>query len=272
MSILLRRPQFRLLPWPGLQGPAASFTVSGYLEGVAATSASNAWAVGYTGSAARPDQAKTMIVRWNGTAWTRVPAPTPAGGAYLSGVAATSATSAWAVGATYTTDQTLILRWNGSGGRGYPARAQQATLSSQEWPRPPPATPGQSAPPSPSRPSPSGGTAASGRGSPARARAAAASASVTATSASNAWAVGGTGQGNFGKTLILHWNGTAWTRVPSPGPPGDSYLSGVAAIVRKQCLGGRLHRRGTSFHALIVRWNGSRWTRVPSPAGSPLTA
>src|SRR5215470_53936 len=63
-------------------GPAASFTVSGSLGGVAATSASNAWAVGTTGS---NSAAKPMIVRWNGTAWARVPAPAPAGGAYLSG-------------------------------------------------------------------------------------------------------------------------------------------------------------------------------------------
>ena len=31
------------------------------------------------------------------------------------------------------------------------------------------------------------------------------------------------------KTLILHWDGTAWTQVPSPNPNSDSYLSGVAA-------------------------------------------
>jgi hypothetical protein len=36
---------------------------------------------------------------------------------------------------------------------------------------------------------------------------------VDATSATNAWAVGT--YGTF-KTLILHWDGTAWTQVPSP--------------------------------------------------------
>ncbi len=154
--------------------PAASFTVSGSLGGVAATSASNAWAVGYTGSAARPYQAKTMIVRWNGTAWTRVPAPSPAGGAYLSGVTATSATSAWAVGATYTTDQTLTLRWNGSAWTRVPSPSPPghpqltgvaATSASNAW-----AVGSTIA----LKTSPTGGTAASGRGYPARARAAAA--------------------------------------------------------------------------------------------------
>ena len=93
-------------------GPVASFTVSGSLGGVAATSASNAWAVGTTGS---NTAAKTMIVRWNGTAWTQVPSPSPAPSPELVGVTATSATNAWAVGQTGTAGRikTLILHWNG---------------------------------------------------------------------------------------------------------------------------------------------------------------
>ena len=50
---------------------------------------------------------QTLILRWNGTSWKRVPSPTPAGGAFLLGVAAVSARNAWAVGGG------LILRWNG---------------------------------------------------------------------------------------------------------------------------------------------------------------
>ena len=89
-------------------GPAASFTTSGSLVAVAATSASNAWAVGYT-SFSSP---KTLIVRWNGESWKRVPSPGPADG-YLYGVAAVSARSAWAVGCTDYGTKTLVLRWNG---------------------------------------------------------------------------------------------------------------------------------------------------------------
>jgi hypothetical protein len=71
------------------------------LYGVAATSARNAWAVGLVG-------ARTLIVRWNGTAWTKA-SPSPG---FLVGVAATSARNAWAVGATDYAN-TLIVRWNG---------------------------------------------------------------------------------------------------------------------------------------------------------------
>jgi len=190
----------------GFPGPAASFSISGTLVGVAATSASNAWAAGFTGSSA---SATTMIVRWNGTAWTRVPTPTPAGGGYLNGVTATSATSAWAVGLTYSTAKTLILRWNGSkwtqvpspSPPGHPALAGVAATSAsnawavgstiafrtltERWNRSK-----WTQVPSPS----AGGGVLHG---------------VAATSASSVWAIGRTTHGNLDKTLILHWNSTA---------------------------------------------------------------
>ena len=50
------------------------------LSGVTATSASNAWAVG----AITADPGQTLIERWNGTAWMRVPSPTRINGAPAS--------------------------------------------------------------------------------------------------------------------------------------------------------------------------------------------
>ncbi len=93
---------------PRSAGPAPFVTVTGGLTSVADTSASSAWAVGWTGSGA---SAKTLILRWNGTAWTRVPSPDPGPDAELSGVAALSGSDAWAVGIVG--GKTLILHWNG---------------------------------------------------------------------------------------------------------------------------------------------------------------
>jgi len=39
---------------------------------------------------------------------------------------------------------------------------------------------------------------------------------VAATSATDAWAVGNYSSASASGTLILHWDGTAWTQVPSP--------------------------------------------------------
>ena len=91
-------------------GPAASFAIRGSLAGVAATSASNAWAVGCANCFT--STSKTLIVRWNGKDWRRVPSPgLPVSS--LSAVAATSASGAWAVGGTGS-GEILILRWNGA--------------------------------------------------------------------------------------------------------------------------------------------------------------
>lgn len=82
---------------------------------------------------------------------------------------------------------------------------------------------------------------------------------VTAVSASDVWAVGFS-EANpstfpFPQTLILHWDGTSWSIVPSPNPgPLDSRLSGVTAVTS----------------TVIEQWDGTSWSVVPSP--DPSTA
>jgi hypothetical protein len=75
---------------------------------MAATAATDAWAVGFTGA--------TLTVHWDGTAWTQVPSPNPTGKSLLNGVATTAAANAWAVGFTgdISKPTTLILHWNGT--------------------------------------------------------------------------------------------------------------------------------------------------------------
>jgi hypothetical protein len=74
---------------------------------VAATSASNAWAVGYTRKTG-----KTLILRWNGTAWQHVPSPTPGSLSQLLGVTVTSARNAWAAG--WDLKGLILQHWNGA--------------------------------------------------------------------------------------------------------------------------------------------------------------
>src|SRR6266566_2708499 len=96
-------------------GTVASFSTPGSFNGVAVLSARSAWAVGSAGS-------KTLIVRWNGTVWKRVPSPVQASGDFAA-VAATSAHSAWAVGTTRFGAKTLIVRWNGTTWKRVPSPA-----------------------------------------------------------------------------------------------------------------------------------------------------
>jgi len=119
-ACLKAKPETVILHWNGTawkRVPSPNPASGGTLSGVAVTSASNAWAVGWTGVPGMP-RPKTLIERWNGIEWKRVPSPDPAGTAALFGVAAASARSAWAAGATGrlggTNPSTVALRWNGA--------------------------------------------------------------------------------------------------------------------------------------------------------------
>jgi hypothetical protein len=209
--------------------PATSFTAPGVLTGVAATSASNAWAVGTDGNG------HTLIARWNGTTWTQVSSPNPGDVNGLAAVAATSASNAWAVGDDVTSSNPqgvpLIVHWNGTA-----------------WTQVP----------SPN-PNPKNGTTLTG---------------VAATSATNAWAVGESDRiTGAPQPLILHWNGTAWTQVPSPNPDPTrgATLAGVVSTSTSSAWAVGSYGTTTSPEGqpLTVQWNGTVWKQVPSPNPSP---
>jgi hypothetical protein len=83
------------------------------LTGVA-VSGTSAWAVG---SRLAGTDNETVILRWDGSAWRRVPSPNPGGILdVLEDVAVAGDGTAWAVGRTNDAGgiRSLILRWNGS--------------------------------------------------------------------------------------------------------------------------------------------------------------
>jgi len=81
------------------------------LTAVGATSAKNAWAVGYTDNGSGNS---TLVLHWNGTRWTHSASPNgPGTDSFLSDVVATSAGNALAVGGFTgggSGQQTLVLR------------------------------------------------------------------------------------------------------------------------------------------------------------------
>jgi len=86
---------------------------SSYLQGLAAVSASDVWAVGnyiYFPSGANW---QTLVEHWDGSTWAIVSSPNPnAGDDTLQGVAAVSASDVWAVGTAGA--GTLVEHWDGS--------------------------------------------------------------------------------------------------------------------------------------------------------------
>ena len=114
-------PRTFIVHWDGTRWSQVKSPSPGnldFLEGVGATSTSNAWAVGITSANDTADQ--TLILHWNGTAWKRVTSPDPAGRHSdndLFGVAITATNTAWAVGSvddTNNAQHALLLRWDGT--------------------------------------------------------------------------------------------------------------------------------------------------------------
>ncbi|MGH3399388.1 MAG: hypothetical protein ACRDPO_32345, partial [Streptosporangiaceae bacterium] len=101
--------------------------------------------------------------------------------------------------------------------------------------------------------------------SPAPSRVVSSLAAVSVVSAHSAWAVGSyvTPRYTF-QTLVLHWNGTRWSRVTSPGRPDGSWLTGVDAVSAGDAWAVGYQATGKNTQApLIEHWNGRTWQVLP---------
>ena len=93
---------------------------------------------------------------------------------------------------------------------------------------------------------------------------------VSAASTHDVWAVGSTHDGTLpSRTLIQHWDGAAWSLVPSPSPDTQlNELLAVAAVAADDAwaVGFRGGTRSeTPLESLILRWDGTSWAQVASP-------
>ena len=204
-------------------------------NGVADISPSNAWAVGVQGTASGT---KPLIAHWNGKKWTQVSSPSVGGvQAYLNRVTALAANDLWAVGTGYTT---------GSGG----AFALIEHFDGKHWTVATSPNPGQY------------GSQLSG---------------VSGSSATDVWANGGTFTNPSGTfvTLTEHWNGTAWSVVPSPNANNlNNVFNAVVAITSTDAwaVGDYWTGTGSTFDSLTEHWDGKSWKIITSPSFPTSTA
>jgi hypothetical protein len=255
--------------WSLVSVPAIAATQGGLLA-ISASSASDIWAVGWSGSSYGL-ASHTLVMHYDGAAWSVVPSPNMANPANtLAGIVAISATNAWAVGSSNNPSfvyQTLIEHWDGT---------SWSIVSS-----PNPRT-GSNALFSISAVSATDIWAVGGgndvyeslqrdvilhyNGSTWSSVAAPLVFSnlpsdwltgVVALSASDAWAVGTTQYPSSDATLALHWNGTTWSIVPSPST-GESEFDDLQSLAG---AGGTLFAAGRIFsnfdgsvRSLVMRW------------------
>jgi hypothetical protein len=91
--------------------------------------------------------------------------------------------------------------------------------------------------------------------------------SVSCVSASECVAVGSTYTGDYlYETLVMVWDGTAWSIVPSPnaGTINDQ-LDSVSCVSASECVAVGQTRTGSVFETLAMVWDGTVWSIVPSP-------
>ena len=218
------RPDGCTLGWNVVSSPNVGSHGS-FIKGVAAVSASDAWAVGYYNSDTGPQ--RLLIEHWNGTAWSVATGPNVgSGSSSLQAITALSATDVWAVGYSVgdSFSQTLILHWDGT--------AWSVVTS-------PNASPYENM-----------------------------LHSVAAISANDIWAVGEFQDVDGNHTLTVHWNGTSWNTVTSPssGSNGDELFSVAAAASNDVwAVGCTQNCYNLGAQTLIIHWDGTQWTLISSP-------
>jgi hypothetical protein len=252
------------LHWDGSQWTRVPTPSPGFAPKLRAVSASpdgTVWAVGDDG----PDP---LTMRWNGASWDLVPSPSPGVNFLdLNGVVSISPTDAWAVGYYDSFGwKTLTMHWDGS------------SWSVVDSPSP-----------DPSLNNLTGVTALSGSDAWAVGHGGATGSlalhrtgatwertttanlgtgsnilnGISVASANDIWAVGHAQN----QSLTLHYDGAAWTVVPSPNLEYGVRLEDVVAIGPRDAwaVGWSGSASGADDKNVAMRWNGKKWSIVPTP-------
>jgi hypothetical protein len=202
-------------------------------EGVSAFGPDEAWAVGIYANQKALDH--PLAEHWNGTSWSQVTAPQPAGQqAVFHGVDDLAPDNAWAVGTSFSggagatpAGLTLIENWNG--------KAWSIV------------------------PSPNPATGVAGDSDVLEA--------ISGTGPDDLWAAGWDDNEESGTIELLfeHWNGTTWEAVTSPTPDGSfQFAFGITAISSDDVWAVGLNDDDPSG-TLAAHWNGTAWSVKSTP-------
>ncbi len=212
-------------------------SLGNHLEGVAAVSADDVWAVGTRFKLIDGIFVPVpLVLHWDGSVWSVVPAPgrgTPRNGV-LGGVLAVGPHEVWSAGSyalnpLFSVDfgrETLIEHWDGRSWSVVPSANVPSALASSL-----------------------GGLAAVGH--------------------RDVWAVGASmGQDTGQATLVEHWDGRSWSIVESPNmmdPEVEVHENSLRDVVALSRSSAWAVGEGEG-KTLIAHWNGTGWSLVRSPA------
>lgn len=266
--------------WSRVTSPAVVDGAPGDLTDVTVVSATDAWAVGFTGpvrlSGDWVGADRTLLLHWDGTRWNRVTVVQATTG-QLSGIAMSSH-GGWAVGASAVAGHArpLILRWDGAGWHPVPAPAGAGDLGVTGV-----------VVTSAGRAFASGTVFRHGSAIPAYsvlmrwngsswqwasfpiAGPAHVLFDMAAGPEGTAWAVGQNATYTSSPSvnvasppLAMRWTGATWQKVHVPG--GKAGFGGVTVAPD----GTVWAVGGGDAGALAMRWTGGAWAKVPVPTGA----
>lgn len=266
--------------WSIVPSPNNTAYEANSLSGVTCVSPVDCWAVGVSQT---DNEWRTLVQRWDGTAWTIVPSPNKTLQMnYLGDITCLSATDCWSVGAYAPGSawRTMIQRWDGSSwmvvaspstddaendflnaltclsaddcwtvGSAWSTKAIRTVV--ERWH---PVRDGEE---------PSWNIVASPNTLPINTNILS---SVDCTSANDCWAVGHYAEEPFGlpRTLTEHWDGSAWSVVPSPNAGTQNVLSDVACVSSSDCWAVGYYYGGGGARTLALHWDGNAWQKVAS--------
>jgi hypothetical protein len=254
--------------WTRVASPNRGTVASALQDVVMVPGTTTAWAVGYyydSNLAAN----RTMTQRFNGTSWSIVPSVNASSTGYsqLNRVDATSTSNVWAIGS-------LVERYNGtnwvamSSPAGVAPRGLDVVSPTEVW------VAGYSG---------SAATIAQWKNGTWTTRYTQASTgrhltvfeAIAVDAAGQVWAVGWDrdydAPGRPVSSLVVHYNGTSWTREATPNPANRNTLMDVVALangevfavgVAQDTSGG-----GITPQSLMLRWTGGTWSSLTVPKG-----
>ena len=261
-----------LCGWNIVPGPSP--ISAGQFYALAAITSTDIWAVGEYSIGSN---VKTLAAHWDGSAWTTVTSPSPgAGFNRFLGVAAVATNDVWAVGEYLdgAIRRTLAAHWDGSqwslvpspspGGDFNYFRAVAAPASNDVWAVGDYSTVGSLHQTLIAHwdgsqwsvvPSPNPGTNSNEL------------AGVAAVGSNDVWAVGDYSNGSPDPlhTLIVHWDGSQWSVVPSPDQGDGSFLFAVTALAGNDVWAVGSYWQPPTHRTLTAHWDGTRWSIVGSP-------
>jgi hypothetical protein len=264
--------------------PTPNTNAGNLLFGAAASDASHVWAVGQVVDySTNPATGRSLLLRYDGTAWRPVTVPAFPRTNALYEVDAPAANDAWAVGSRevdYGRSATLVEHWDGgawstvltpnanangynslAGTKAVPGAAGSVwavgtytdpqSLTSQRFLILQRSGSAWRVVPAP------------------RVTSSDTLEAVDATGPSDAWAVGWGSNGPYGAPttgVVLRWNGTSWRSLTIPNP-GPTVLSAVEAIAPNNVwVVGETYPGGAHWVPFVLHFDGTSWSRVPVPA------